>query len=290
MIKIPVLKNDKISEYFESINYNILAFGCWEQKANNQIFNDVTGHFKFIYFLKGECTVIVNGTEYQIQSGDIILYAPFTTYQAICANNKKQIKFYYLHFDIDSIEQKNLLKKQLYLKNISVYKNLMSNPFIGNVDSIYQHTKTYQFACYYNVTNLLRTSIMAILHTIPFETTYELITQITITNKEKIIRECVSYLNSNMHQSISVQALCDHTNVSQSYLYKCFSSVLNISIKDFIMEHKLRHLTINLLKENHSLKELAYNYGFSSVNHLSTVFKKYYGCAPTIYQKKFLDS
>lgn len=290
MVKIPVLEHDKVSRYLEAIQYNLLAFGCWEQQGGGQCYDDVLGHFKFIYIAEGNCTVVVNGAEYYPKCGDIILFSPFVPYKAICPQGEVNLKFYYLHFDVDPAEKRNLLTMLLCLKDIAIYQGLMSAPFIGSIALVYEHASKRYPGCYYHVGNLLRSTVMATLTASAPQVLLGLASENAATNEELIIRSCVEYIDANINQPILVEDLCRHVNVSQSYLYKCFSSVLNISTKDFIMEHKLRHLTIKLLKDNCSLKELAYNYGFSSVNHLSTVFKKYYGCPPTTYKKENLGN
>lgn len=290
MLNIPILEHDRVSRYLESLQYNLFSFGSWQQQEPGQCYENVLGHFKFIYIAQGSCKLVVNGTAYFPQGGDILMFAPFVPYRAICLEDEVSLKFYYLHFDVDPAEKRSLLTLLLGLKDIAFYQGLMSAPFIGDIEAVHQYVAAKQSGAYYYALNLLNSTIMSALSVSVPQRLLGLANENAATNEELLIRSCVAYIDAHFHEPILVEDLCRHTNVSQSYLYKCFSEVLNVSTKDFIMEYKLRYLTVDLLKEEVSLKELAYNYGFSSVGHLSTVFKKYYGCPPTVYRKAHLQS
>ncbi|MEA5011008.1 MAG: AraC family transcriptional regulator [Angelakisella sp.] len=287
MITIPVLEHDQVSRYLEAIHYNLLAFGFWEQNDNATHFDDVLDHFKFVYVTSGGCTLLVNGVEYHLHQGDIVLYAPFVTYRAICHADDR-VKFYYLHFDVDPAEKRNLLLMLLNLNDISIYRGLMSAPLVSDLQKLYRQTQQRVSGIYYNVSNLLHSTIFSALSVSAPQDLLGLASEKAATTEELVIRSCVQYIDANIHHQILVEDLCKHANVSQSYLYKCFINILGISTKDFILKHKLRRITVEMLSKNYPLKELAYSYGFSSVNHFSSVFKKYYGCSPTAYRRQHM--
>lgn len=282
---LPVLEEDHVSRYLAALKYTLITFGLWKQNEEVSIHHEVLGHFKFLYITNGSCTLTVNGVKHEIKSGDTLLFAPFVTYGATCHANT-DLEFYFLHFDVAPIDKRNLLIMLLELQDLAIYKDLITPSSITNLGRLNQQNIEGMPGVYYNISNLLHSTIFAALNASEPSDLLGLASEVASTNEEIIIQNCAQYIDAHIHEQILVEDLCNHANVSQSYLYKCFTKVLDVSTKDFIQKHKLRKISVELLSKNTPLEELAASYGFSSANHFSTVFKKYYGCSPTAYKKK----
>ena len=285
---LPVLEEDRVSRYLAALKYKLISFGIWQQNGEASIYNEVLGHFKFLYITNGSCTLTVNGVEYEIKIGDTLLFSPLVTYHATY-HADSDLQFYFLHFDVAPIDKRNLLIMLLELQDIAIYKNLITPASVTNLRRLNEQNVNNKPGVYYNISNLLHSTIFAALNSSEPSDLLGLASEIAATNEELIIQNCAKYIYAHIHEQIMVDDLCNHVNVSQSYLYKCFTSVLGVSTKDFIQRHKLRKIIEELLSKNTPLQELADKYGFSSANHFSTVFKKYYGCSPRDYKQRHME-
>lgn len=285
---IPVLEEDRVSRYLAALKYKLISFGLWKQTEEIAIQHEILGHFKFLYIVTGSYTLTVNGVDYEIQGGDTILFPPAVTYSVMCEADS-DLEFYFLHFDVAPIDKRNLLIMLLDLQGPAIYKGLMTPASVTNLKRLNKQALEHKPGVYYNISNLLHSTIFAALNSSEPSDLLGLASEIAATNEELIIQNCAQYIDTHIHEQILVDDLCSHVNVSQSYLYKCFTSVLGVSTKDFIQKHKLRKVSIELLSKNTPLQELADKYGFSSANHFSTVFKKYYGCSPSAYKQRHID-
>ena len=64
-----------------------------------------------------------------------------------------------------------------------------------------------------------------------------------------------------------------------------FSSTEGITIEKFIINHKIEKVKELLVYDELTLSEIAYNLGYSSVQHLSNQFKKITGLTPTYFKR-----
>ncbi len=69
-----------------------------------------------------------------------------------------------------------------------------------------------------------------------------------------------------------------------SYLSKLFSSVAGITIEKYIINQKLERVKELLIYDQLSLKEIAFQLGYSSVQYLSNQFKKNTGLTPSQFR------
>jgi len=96
-----------------------------------------------------------------------------------------------------------------------------------------------------------------------------------VTNLEQIL---ISKINDS---SFSVHDLCDHIGMSRTSLYMKLKNLIDLSPQDFIIHSRLKYAKTLLIKGNLTIKEVAYQSGFSNPKYFSTSFKKFYNTTPT---------
>lgn len=106
---------------------------------------------------------------------------------------------------------------------------------------------------------------------------------ILIERIKNVIAEMIHYSDdfplNNYSEVISKKLDYDYT-----YLSNIFSEVKGITIKQFIILHKIERVKELLLYDELSLKEISFKLGYSSVAHLSNQFKKITGLTPTYFK------
>jgi AraC-like DNA-binding protein len=106
---------------------------------------------------------------------------------------------------------------------------------------------------------------------------------ILIERIKNVIAEMIHYSDEfqvdNYSEVISKKLDYDYT-----YLSNIFSEVKGITIKQFIILHKIERVKELLLYDEMSLKEISFKLGYSSVAHLSNQFKKITGLTPTYFK------
>ena len=111
-------------------------------------------------------------------------------------------------------------------------------------------------------------------------------------NANIIERIKILIINSIHHQSIESfsdnnlsKEIVSETGLSYQYESSLFSSTEGITIEKFIISQKIEKVKELLVYDELTLSEIAYNLGYSSVQHLSNQFKKITGLTPTYFKR-----
>ncbi|MEP2023510.1 MAG: helix-turn-helix transcriptional regulator [Reichenbachiella sp.] len=78
--------------------------------------------------------------------------------------------------------------------------------------------------------------------------------------------------------------LAEKLDYDYHYLSALFSSVVGMTIEQFIIRQKVEKVKEYLIYNQLSIKEIAYKLGYSSVAHLSSQFKKTTGMTPSVFK------
>jgi len=78
--------------------------------------------------------------------------------------------------------------------------------------------------------------------------------------------------------------LSENLNVTYQYLSHLFSSLEDTTIEKYIIHQKIEKVKELLVYDELTLCEIAFNLGYSSVQHLSSQFKKVTGFTPSHYK------
>ena len=98
----------------------------------------------------------------------------------------------------------------------------------------------------------------------------------------------IDYIKNNLHQKLSIEHLAKLAFVSKSNFFKLFKYELGTSPNEYILQQRIKRAK-ELLKENQSIKEVAFATGFSDTNHLIKTFKTFEGITPKNYQRNLFS-
>ena len=94
-------------------------------------------------------------------------------------------------------------------------------------------------------------------------------------------------MEANMgNVEISVDDLMTAMGMSRSSLNRKMHELFNLSPKDFLQEARIKHACTLLKQTDLSVKEVAYDCGFSNPHYFATCFKSSTGCTPTEFRDK----
>ncbi len=107
---------------------------------------------------------------------------------------------------------------------------------------------------------------------------------------DRYLQLCYDYMENHYSESLTVEALADHLNVSRSYLYRIFKSGLGISPQRAILNFRLEKAALLVEKGGISLTEIALSCGFCDLSHFSKAYKERYRARPKAEQGKIRDA
>lgn len=111
------------------------------------------------------------------------------------------------------------------------------------------------------------------------------------SDNSRLIERIKSSIISKIHHSESVDVkvnwsilLSEELNQDYHSLSSLFSSVEGITLEQYIIRQKIERVKELLFYNELTLSEISYKLGYSSVQHLSTQFKKITGQTPTQFK------
>ncbi len=101
--------------------------------------------------------------------------------------------------------------------------------------------------------------------------------------------EITQYIENHYNESLQVQDLAAHCNMSYSYFARLFRSTYNQSCKEYIEFIRI-HKVLDLLRfTDLDLTYISQETGFADCSHLIRTFKKYTGTTPKQWRKENLN-
>lgn len=97
-----------------------------------------------------------------------------------------------------------------------------------------------------------------------------------VKNKSRI-GFVVDYIKRNLHQKLSIDSIAKLAYVSKSNFFKMFKDELGTSPNDFILQERISRAK-ELLASQTSIKETAFQTGFSDTNYFTRVFRSRAPC------------
>lgn len=242
--------------------------------------------YEIHYIPYGKGTVTIDGETHQVVPGTLYITGPHVEHEQIP----------------DSLDPMNEYCIYLKIKN---KKKALHNDFTNNYVSLFTNT-TKWFGQDTQDIHLLMQQIFQ-------ELEYEYIgymTQVETLLAQcivKIIRNYQHHRESKKHFSASNLVDSKYIIVEESFLYEyenltlqTLASRLGLSTRQTerflrdtynrtflqkITEAKMSAANILLCDMNHSITDIAYKLGYSSVEHFSHAYKRYYGITASAYRK-----
>ncbi len=99
------------------------------------------------------------------------------------------------------------------------------------------------------------------------------------------IDKVVDYVCENIGQKLALEELAMLVNLSPSFLHKVFSSIMGMTIGEFILTRRIEKAKELLAFRDLSVESVACECGFSSRAYFDNTFKKRVGITPVDYRK-----
>lgn len=258
-----------------------------------QIVTNQHNYYEFYFLISGEIAFYIEGIQYALHPGDIMLIPPKHEHHSVITNTNPYER-YVLWLDPDYINRLSSPSSNL---SIAFQKDLFGQPHITPTAEtrmlihhllesllIASHSKEYGCDLLMNayIIELLVNLAQFRIFSQPVEQSVFSVSVETYSNP--IIRNAIQYINDHIYESISVQEISNSLFISKSYLSKLFSNELNIPLHQFITKKKLFLARQDLL-QGVNPKEVVSRYSFGTYSSFFRSFKSEFGKSPKEIKK-----
>jgi len=96
-----------------------------------------------------------------------------------------------------------------------------------------------------------------------------------------------AFISENIGRRITVCEIAETIGISKNYLTNVFSCSEGIPLIEYINRRKLSYMMDLIRRYGYTLAEAGEHVGFSDVNYVSRMFKRYYGMTVTEYKQNY---
>lgn len=244
------------------------------------------------YILSGRGGYLIDGVEYSVEAGDLVICNPGVKHTHIITNPKEPTiefisgftDFHFKNMAPNSIEFPDggcIMHTSAALRQeLSMHCHTMIAEKESCLAGKYFMFKTHLMQM------LLKVMRELVAETSPGQTgcTFE------SYNKSYAVNRIINYLNENYEQKISLEQIARNMYLSPVYISKIFKEETGESPINYLIKIRLEKARDILLSgHGSSIKGIANRVGYEDVYHFSKLFKKYYGISPLYYKKRAIQ-
>lgn len=107
---------------------------------------------------------------------------------------------------------------------------------------------------------------------------------LSATSRKKLwlIQEVKAYIHKNYQQQINLEDLALSLGVSQYHLSRVFNAESGFSLPEYLTLVRMKHAKTLLSEGTQNISEIAYAVGYEDSSYFSKVFRKHFGCSPSV--------
>lgn len=103
----------------------------------------------------------------------------------------------------------------------------------------------------------------------------------------EIINDVINYLDQHYDRKISLEELSSRFYISPHYLSRKFKKHTGYSISQYLINRRMGEAERMLVFDHYSIRETAARCGYTDLQYFYKTFKKYTGCTPVEFVKKY---
>lgn len=224
--------------------------------------------YVFEYIIKGKGFLKINSREFEPEAGDVYITHQGSGHSYGSSAENPWTKIW---FNVRGLLVKNLMETY-GLNNVYHIKNCnLENLFRDGLEGIRKNSAS----AHYNASLTIHEIIMNIASVIK-------------SRKGKTISpealKLKNYLDVNVSGSVALKSMGNLISKSPSQTIRIFKKEWDMTPYNYLLDRKIRAAKLLLANTMKTVKEIAYELGFSDEYYFSNIFKKKTGLYPSFYR------
>mgnify|MGYP000923249265 CR=1 FL=1 len=244
------------------------------------------------YILSGKGRYLIDGKEYDVEAGDLIICNPGVKHTHIVTNTKEPTIEFIAGFT--DFHFKNMAPNSIETKDGSCIINTsaeLKQDLTMLCYAMIAENESCNPGKYFMFKARLMQMLLLIMREILSGEDYEQNgCDFESYNKNYAVKRIVKYLNDNYNKKISLEQIAHNMYLSPVYISKIFKEETGESPINYLIKIRLEKARDLLVKSSDaSIKSIANQVGYEDAYHFSKLFKKYYGISPLYYRKREIE-
>lgn len=277
---------------------NIIGFhSVYYLELGKDFFHSPEKHdfWEMVYVDSGKTTATRNNFTYPLVQGQLVFHRPGELHSHF-SNNKDPSNLFVVWFScpgktMSFFEEKIFMLEKSSRKILSLFLAEAENA-LGHLKSGYRDVSPLNFdnsefgspqlmECYFIefLYSLIRSNEISI-HNIKKTNTTAKIAENALVNKIN------DFLEQNVYYPLTLQIICEHFNLSKSYLCRIYKEYTSSGIMKYFTELKIKEAKKLLRQDELNISQIADMLGYSGIHNFTRSFKTETGFSPSEYKKR----
>lgn len=266
-------------------------FSCTMKRSEDEKNYHSHDFIELVVILKGEGLFYINGREYQVQEGDLLILNPGTYHKslrrpgAVQAATECYVSFTNVDFKGCARDHMPLLREEIVMAMPDGLKQEIFR-ICGAIAKEYQTQKTARYF-------MLKAYLIQLICLIEREKTEQESGShnqgytFKSVNKKYVVQQIMKYMEEHYREKISLDQIADNMYLSPFYISKIFKTETGDTPINYLIGLRMEKAREILdADKNVSIQAAAAAVGYEDAYHFSKLFKKYFGISPLFYKTK----
>lgn len=243
-------------------------------------------NYELFLMLKGDCTFLIEGTEYPLQPGSIVLMRPAEVH-CLKINSDTACERIALNFEpklIKEIDPKGKLLKSFTDRSLGAFNVYNPSEFSHNISShIMNMTENDIVLEPYDRKLRILVNLLPLLN----EINSAFLRRNHTLEEDFTSSELLTYINDNITADLSLESLGEVFFLSKSQLNRSFRKLTGTTIWKYIVAKRLI-MAREMILAGSSAYEACYECGFKDYSTFFRAYKNKFGLSPSRHSAKSL--
>ena len=236
--------------------------------------------YEILCFVSGNVKYIVEGREYSMYPGCIMLLRPAETHRLV-VSGKGEYNRYVLHFKADDLQRFGMASELLSVFNDKGLgeKNQYLNSELAGIDTVSFFRQLEEqctlinprLATSANLAALLCAANAAFLKKKNWDST---------ADSGELGRKIISYINENLVNDISLDSVSRHVHMSPSQVNRIFRGITGTSVYDYIISKRLV-MAQEMIAAGEGAVNASQRCGFHDYSAFYRAYKRRFSASPS---------
>jgi len=100
------------------------------------------------------------------------------------------------------------------------------------------------------------------------------------------LRQVIAFINDNLSSNVSLAEMANLLQMGPCHFARAFKESTGLSPHQYVLRRRVERALQMLKETSTNLVDIAYDLGFSSQGHFTTVFSKIVGVSPSSYREQ----
>ena len=282
-VPLPRMKKENLYRPFEIV--------CRELDESPLLQAHEHSFFELVYILSGSGVQCINNNVFDFRDGHLFLITPQDCHSFDIKETTKffLIKFNAIYIKSNMPDSDNIRRLEFILDNANhkpgcILRNQSDKNLVGPlIEAILREHVNTDLYSHELITRLVNTLIIIVARNIA-----KFLPEKVDSRSEARTLDILQYVQSNIFypEKLRTKIVADHFGISEFYLGRYFKKHTNETMRQYIINYRLKLIEVRLLFSDLRINEIAFELGFTDESHMNKLFRKYRNISPSEFRRK----